>query len=241
MDIAPVQAPPPPRPPPPSRPPSTSTSTSTSRAAPPPPPPPPPRSAPASEPNPSAPICLCGKPSMELTVKKESANKGRHFRRCGQPEGCGFFEWADEPPRNRDAAGTGTGTGMKRGLGGGGGGGGGPPNPPSIPAKRTRADDAVRLFCPFFFLLFHELHALQLQVTKRYCQCDLTAVLKIVKKEGANQGRHYWSCPNSQAAACKFFEWEDDPASAVIVAPLNTRTQSAGSQQTNGECFNVSI
>jgi len=63
-------------------------------------------------------------------------------------------------------------------------------------------------------------------------------VLKIVKKEGANQGRHYWSCPNSQAASCAFFEWEDDPATAVAVAPLNTRTQSAGSQQTTGECFN---
>lgn len=76
--------------------------------------------------------CFCGKPSVELTVKKESANKGRQFRRCGQPESCDFFEWTDEPPR--DAAGM---TGMKRG--------GGPPNPPSIPAKRSRTDDAVRV------------------------------------------------------------------------------------------------
>ena len=133
VDLTSAPAPPLPRPPPPSRPPptSTSTSTSTSRAA----PPPPPRSAPASEPNPSAPICLCGKPSVELTVKKESANKGRRFRRCGQPESCDFFEWADEPPRDVGS------TGTKRV---GGGGGGGPPNPPSIPAKRTRTDDTVR-------------------------------------------------------------------------------------------------
>jgi hypothetical protein len=101
-----------------------------------------------------------------------------------------------------------------------------------------------------YVLLFHlilRLRTTQLPVSssiqavqKKYCQCDLTAVLKIVKKEGANQGRHYWGCPSSQAAACGFFEWEDDPASAVTVAPLNTRTQSAGSQQTTGECFNVS-
>ncbi|KAH8977770.1 hypothetical protein EDB86DRAFT_2816805, partial [Lactarius hatsudake] len=78
------------------------------------------------------------------------------------------------------------------------------------------------------------------QAPRRYCQCDLTAVLKIVKKEGQNQGRHYWSCPNSQAASCNFFEWEDDPAAAVTVAPLNARTMSAGagSQQTTGECYN---
>jgi DNA topoisomerase-3 len=166
-----------------------------------------------------------------LTVKKESANKGRLFRRCGQPDGdsCQFFEWADEPPRD---AGNSTGTGMKRP--------GGPPNPPSIPAKRSRTDDAVRALSFFLVLQLAPRLVTFQAVQKKYCQCELTAVLKIVKKEGANQGRHYWSCPNSQAAACAFFEWEDDPASAVNVAPLNTRTQSAGSQQTTGECFNVS-
>ena len=75
-----------------------------------------------------------------------------------------------------------------------------------------------------FFFGFHKLHTL-LQVVKRYCQCDLTAVLKIIKKEGVNQGRHYWSCPNLQAAACKFFEWEDDPTSAIIVTPLYENTE----------------
>ena len=85
----------------------------------------------------------------------------------------------------------------------------------------------------FFFLFFH-------QGSRKYCKCDLTAVLKIVKNNGPNQGKHFWSCPNSQAASCNFFEWEDDPATATTVAPLNARTQSAGSQQTSGECFNVS-
>lgn len=71
----------------------------------------------------------------------------------------------------------------------------------------------------------------------KYCQCDLTAVLKTVKKEGPNQGKQYWSCPNSQAAACNFFEWESEELGGAV--PLGSRTQSAGSQQT-GECFNVS-
>ena len=75
------------------------------------------------------------------------------------------------------------------------------------------------------------------QTARKYCRCDLTAVLKTVKKEGQNQGKLYWSCPNSQAAACDFFEWETEQSGAA--APLSARTQSAGTQQT-GECFNVS-
>jgi hypothetical protein len=134
VNLAPVPGPnPQPRLPPPSRPPSTSTSRAAPQTA-------PPRSAPAAEPNPSAPPmnCFCGKPSIERTVKKESANKGRLFRRCGQTEKpCDFFEWADEPPRD-----AGNGNGMKRAVG--------PPNPPSIPAKRSRTDDAVRApFSPY--------------------------------------------------------------------------------------------
>ena len=218
MDVAPAPGPNPTRPPP-TRP--ASTSGPTPQTA--------PRSAPATGPTPSAPQinCFCGKPSAELTVKKESANKGRHFRRCGQPQSCDFFEWTDEPPRDGGSM-------MKHG--------GGPPNPPSIPAKRPRADDAVRVLrmtssaSPNNGAIVFFLH----QATRKYCRCDLTAVLKIVKNDGPNKGRHFWSCPNSQAASCNFFEWEDDPATGVAAAPLNARTQSAGSQQTTGECFNVS-
>ncbi|KAH9985783.1 DNA topoisomerase [Russula compacta] len=153
------------------------------------------RQVPVAGPSTSAPQidCFCGKPSVELTVRKESENKGRRFRRCGQPEACDFFEWADELPQDKRS---------------------GPSNPPSIPAKRSRIDDAT---------------------SKRYCHCDLTAVLKTVKKEGSNKGKLYWSCPNSQAAACKFFEWDHENGEAAV--PLNARTQSAGSQQ-SGECFN---
>jgi len=129
---------------------------------------------------------------MEFTVRKDSENKGRRFRRC---EDCGFLGWVDELPPG-DAA--------KRG---------GLPNPLSIPAKRCRPEDGT---------------------PKRYCRCDLTAVLKTVKN-GSNEGRLYWGCPNSRAADCRFFEWENEEAQAAV--PLNARTQSAGSQQ-SGDCFN---
>ena len=38
---------------------------------------------------------------------------------------------------------------------------------------------------------------------------------------------------------CKFFEWDNDSEAAGGTVPLNTRTQSAGSQL-SGDCFNVS-
>jgi hypothetical protein len=87
------------------------------------------RSVPVSGPSTSAPQinCFCGKPAVELTVKKQSENKGRRFRRCGQPKDCDFFEWADELPQEHK---------LKRS---------GPPDPPSIPAKRSRTGDAVRV------------------------------------------------------------------------------------------------
>jgi DNA topoisomerase-3 len=82
---------------------------------------------PGAGPNTSAPQidCFCGKPAVEFTVRKESENKGRQFRRCGQPENCNFFEWVDELPQTDKTKRSRT------------------PNVPSIPAKRPRTDDAV--------------------------------------------------------------------------------------------------
>ena len=76
--------------------------------------------------------CFCGKPSVERTVRKESENKGRRFRRCGQAQDCDFFEWVDELPQEGNAK-------LTRPLN------------PSIPAKRSRTDDVVRVsYDPFY-------------------------------------------------------------------------------------------
>ena len=87
----------------------------------------------AASPSTSAPQinCFCGKPSVEKTVKKESENKGRKFRRCGQAEDCDFFEWSDELPQGNAK--------FSR------------PQNPSIPAKRSRTDDAVRVSYDWFY------------------------------------------------------------------------------------------
>ncbi len=63
--------------------------------------------------------CSCGKPSMERTATRVCENKGRRFRRCGQPasEDCKFFEWIDEPAQDGNAK-------LNR-----------PPNPPLFPRR----------------------------------------------------------------------------------------------------------
>ncbi|KAH7888880.1 DNA topoisomerase [Phlebopus sp. FC_14] len=46
--------------------------------------------------------CKCKDDAVQRTVTKEGANKGRIFWACanGKDEGCGFFEWDDEPSRS---------------------------------------------------------------------------------------------------------------------------------------------
>ena len=53
-----------------------------------------------------APPCFCGNPaSCRQTQSKESANYGRWWYACYKdvrdPKKCKFFEWADEPPREK--------------------------------------------------------------------------------------------------------------------------------------------
>ena len=40
------------------------------------------------------------------------------------------------------------------------------------------------------------------------CNCGAPAVELTVRKEGNNQGRKFFSCPNNKA--CNFFQWADD-------------------------------
>ena len=59
--------------------------------------------------------------------------------------------------------------------------------------------------------------------TSRYaprdCQCKLPAVLLTVKKEGHNNGRHFWRCPRDRLRQCSYFEWIDpDPYVASLSA-----------------------
>lgn len=50
--------------------------------------------------------CRCGENASRRTVSKDGGNKGRMFWGCskGRDEGCGFFEWDDEPSRSTGAS-----------------------------------------------------------------------------------------------------------------------------------------
>ena len=43
---------------------------------------------------------MCKLPAVLRTVVRETASKGRSFWRCSSPNGCGFFNWADEGAAN---------------------------------------------------------------------------------------------------------------------------------------------
>lgn len=76
----------------------------------------------------------------------------------------------------------------------------------------------------------------------RQCKCELTAVQKTVTKEGPNQGRVFWTCPNSEKARCTYFEWDDD-ASGGGAGSGSGRSGGAnnggGGSQSSGECYKV--
>lgn len=40
------------------------------------------------------------------------------------------------------------------------------------------------------------------------CGCNLTSVRRIVNKEGDNQGRGFFTCPQPRSQQCDFFEWD---------------------------------
>uniref|UniRef100_A0A0R3QXS8 Zf-GRF domain-containing protein n=1 Tax=Brugia timori TaxID=42155 RepID=A0A0R3QXS8_9BILA len=47
-------------------------------------------------------------------------------------------------------------------------------------------------------------------VQKRQCSCGLAAKRLIVKKEGPNHGRAFWTCSKGRdnPEKCKYFEWD---------------------------------
>eukprot|EP00794_Sanderia_malayensis_P009163 gene9163-10136_t len=52
-------------------------------------------------------VCSCGKPALQLTVRKDGPNQGRQFYKCADDNKCKFFLWADEGPGNNNTAQTG--------------------------------------------------------------------------------------------------------------------------------------
>ena len=175
--------------------------------------------------------CRCDKPAGERTVVKEGPNKGRRFWTCVNTGQCGFFEWMDGPSsgsslmRNNSLA---------------------PPPIQKAPAGRSVSaihDLCSMPFTDFVFLKYSDTSVARNKDDQnlRRCKCDLTAVQKTVVKEGPNQGRKFWVCPNCEKARCGYFEWDDNPAptpeSSTNVNQVSHSSTSNSAQQ--GECYKV--
>lgn len=79
------------------------------------------------------------------------------------------------------------------------------------------------------------------------CSCDMTAVVRTVQREGPNQGRQFWTCPNSEKARCGFFEWVDEAGASPGASGNTSKTFSSGTGgggdggggNQSGECYKV--
>ncbi|KDN47556.1 prokaryotic type I DNA topoisomerase [Tilletiaria anomala UBC 951] len=155
--------------------------------------------------------CKCSEPAAFLTVAKDGPNQGRRFYGCAKPRdagSCGFFEWADEPPRESGGRCAGPSSLGHAGRNGGAEGW----------ASRSRADDA--------------------DAEKRRCDCGLEAALKTVFKEGPNKGREFWCCcKESERLRCKFFEWADGQESRGGGGTGNRSSMSASPQRPAGKDY----
>ncbi|KAI5123889.1 hypothetical protein M0805_005705 [Coniferiporia weirii] len=74
------------------------------------------------------------------------------------------------------------------------------------------------------------------------CKCEMTAVLRTVVREGPNQGRKFWVCPNSERARCGYFVWDEGTgpgegtSNGTSTASFGPSAGGGGGAQT-GECY----
>ncbi|CAK9098688.1 unnamed protein product [Durusdinium trenchii] len=161
--------------------------------------------------------CSCGQPALLLNVKKEGPNQGRGFWKCAKqnPEQpCGFFEWADEPPRSSGNGANGHGAnghsqaqGMMPQL---------PPGPactcgqPSL--GLTVKKDGPNKGRVFFKCAQGQCGHFQWADQEPDppgppCSCGVPSVRRTVQKEGPNRGRPFMICVKR---GCDFFAWGDE-------------------------------
>ncbi|XP_076756767.1 topoisomerase 3-alpha isoform X2 [Xylocopa sonorina] len=132
----------------------------------------------------SAIMCNCHENAIQLQVRKDGPNHGRLFYKCAKPQGtgCDFFLWASDGPH---------------------------------PAPSNTSRDSNRTLAPSTSAGFSA-HSSSYRgpstsrQTDIKCNCNETAVRRIVQKDGPNKGRPFYSCPKGMNESCKFFQWGDE-------------------------------
>lgn len=160
--------------------------------------------------NSTNPLCDCGTPSVQRTVKRSGPNHGKRFLTCSKPatNQCRFFEWDDRNPAH--------------------------PQQNSLPGSHQQhffpnanSTESKPAQVP------HESPVASIP----NCRCGEPAVSRTVERQGANQGRVFLVCAKPQAEQCGFFEWQQNgtpnvsfiPESANSLYPSHPALASKGS------------
>eukprot|EP00425_Heterocapsa_triquetra_P040275 CAMPEP_0195070470 /NCGR_PEP_ID=MMETSP0448-20130528/14518_1 /TAXON_ID=66468 /ORGANISM="Heterocapsa triquestra, Strain CCMP 448" /LENGTH=363 /DNA_ID=CAMNT_0040102191 /DNA_START=58 /DNA_END=1146 /DNA_ORIENTATION=- len=132
------------------------------------------------------PKCRCGVEALKLKVQKPGPTLGKSFFKCSKKEEegrCRFFTWATEDQQQDSGN------------------------------ASQQADPATPQPKPSGALA----HGTPPPPTASgvpvvpSCRCNAPAAVKIVNKEGPNQGRRFWGCGERK---CEFFEWEKAAAAS---------------------------
>ncbi|CAD6999334.1 unnamed protein product [Ceratitis capitata] len=155
----------------------------------------------------------CHQLAKRCTVVKEGPNKGRPFYVCAKKKPCKYFQWADETSvTNSSPASTNI----------------SPINHARINGQQatTSRNDSIPSF-----------HS---QTEDVKCNCGIAASSLIVRKEGPNKSRPFFTCSNRDAS-CGFFKWkDDDPEEHGAATSSNKNDGTWGSKRRNESSNEVS-
>lgn len=133
---------------------------------------------------------------MLNTVTRGTASKGKSFWRCSNPDGCGFFNWADE------------------GVG----------SIPNVSAKRPYSTVSGIICIDIKLTKSIQTQDLISDGAARMCKCNQAAILFTVVKESANKGRKFGTCRKDDR--CGFYVWDDEPPQMVSQGSMASRAES---------------
>ncbi|XP_041673326.1 DNA topoisomerase 3-alpha [Cheilinus undulatus] len=128
-------------------------------------------------------VCNCGQSAVLLTVRKDGPNQGRQFYKCNAST-CNFFLWADEQsqqePPMSRVAPLQTPQNSR------------PPRPSVGFRTNSGGGDGGE------------------DGGQTMCNCNQTAVMRTVQKDGPNKGRMFHTCGKPRGQQCGFFLWADE-------------------------------
>jgi DNA topoisomerase-3 len=140
-------------------------------------------------------MCYCDLTTILREVKKDGLNKGKMFYTCSKSydDKCNYFMWKDESDKKR-------GQNIKA-------------NKEPIkelnkePIKELNEEPIEE---PEEKEEHDEKYYKQQQKMGLMCYCKLPSISREVKKDGANKGKIFYTCPRYFDDKCKYFVWKDE-------------------------------